>query len=375
MTVSSIPDEKSLATGWFLQGQVPPDGHPLRMTIAGNRFIVGRRLDSSLCLSDPSISKLHAEFFTTGESLYARDLGSTNGTYVNGIRIEGAVRVDECDIVQFANFEFIIGRISPDDGTRTQVSTVTEWMQTLTQFHRLLTEKALVPHFQPIVKLCDRQTIGYEVLARSILPGMVSPREMFEAAERANMAPALSVLCRQTGLEVAERLAPNVTIFVNTHPSERNDAGLLDSLYDMRRNCPHQPIVLELHEAALTAPADLVGFRRELQHLQIGLAYDDFGAGLSRLQELATVAPDYLKFDIGLIRQIHLSPQRQQIVAGLVRLALDLGIQPLAEGIECQQEADVCTQIGFTHAQGYFYGRPAPELSLVPPTEDWDMRI
>lgn len=80
--------------------------------------------------------------------------------------------------------------------------------------------------------------------------------------------------------------------------------------------------------------------------------------------ELAEVAPDFLKFDISLIRDIHLAPQCQQMVAGLVRLVRDLGIQPLAEGIEQQAEAEVCRHIGFTHAQGYFYGRPVPAESL-----------
>jgi EAL domain-containing protein (putative c-di-GMP-specific phosphodiesterase class I) len=98
--------------------------------------------------------------------------------------------------------------------------------------------------------------------------------------------------------------------------------------------------------------------------MQIGLAYDDFGAGQSRLQDLAEVAPDYLKFDMSLIRDIHLLTQRQQIVAGLVRLSLDLGIQPLAEGIENSAEAEVCRQIGFTHAQGYYYGKPTPHVCM-----------
>lgn len=365
MSASSIHHDAHLSTGWFLQGQLPPDGHSLRVCVTQDRFVVGRRPDSHLCLPDPSVSKVHAEFVSSGYRLYVRDRGSTNGTFVNGIRIHGEAQVDECDVVQFAQFEFIVGRINSEDSTRTQVSSVAEWMQTLTQFHRLLTERALVPHFQPIVQLGASHTIGYEVLARSILPGMVSPREMFEAAERANLAPALSVLCRQIGIEVAQRLAPNVTMFLNTHPSEQSEGDLLRSLEMLRESYPRQPIVLELHEAALTDPRRLEDFRKELTRLRIGLAYDDFGAGQSRLQELAIVAPDYLKFDIGLIREIHLSPQRQQIVAGLVRMARDLNIQPLAEGIESAAEAEVCEQMGFTHAQGYFYGRPAPELTVT----------
>ncbi|MDB5345725.1 MAG: hypothetical protein JWP89_4102 [Schlesneria sp.] len=360
----STHDEVSTAAGWFMQGQTPPNGYQTRIQIPNGRFQVGRRQDVNCCLLDNSISKLHAEFIASDFSLFVRDLASTNGTYVNGIRIRETVPIDECDIVQFAGFEFVVGRICVDQSTRTQVHSVTDWMQTLTQFHKLLSERALIPHFQPVVQLSDGQAIGYEILARSPLPGMVSPREMFDAAERTNQAERLSVMCRQTGIEVAQRLAPTTTMFVNTHPSETTEAALLRSLQALRDSAPSQPIVLELHEAALTHPRQLRGFRDALQDMQIGLAYDDFGAGQSRLQDLAEVAPDYLKFDMSLIRDIHLLTQRQQIVAGLVRLSLDLGIQPLAEGIENSAEAEVCRQIGFTHAQGYYYGKPTPHVCM-----------
>ena len=356
------PLSLSTASGWFLQGKIPPDGHVMRIPIPHGRFQAGRRPDVNLSLPDPSVSKLHAEFAATEYELRIFDLGSTNGTFVNGIRVDREAQIVEGDIVRLAGFEFIVGCVQLNDSGRTQVSSVSEWMQTLTQFHKLLTERALIPHFQPIVKLTNGQTIGYEVLARSILPGMATPRDMFEAAERTNMAENLSELCRQTGIETAQRLAATTPMFLNTHPSERAESGLLNSLKQLRAMAPTQPIVLELHEAAISNPRKIVEFRDALLELDIGLAFDDFGAGQSRLQELAEVAPDYLKFDMSLIRDIHHSTQRQQIVAGLVRMALDLNIQPLAEGVENEEESDICRQIGFTHAQGYYYGRPMSDI-------------
>lgn len=367
MLTSVHEDAVLTAVGWFLQGQIPPDGQQVRLPIPCGRFQVGRRPDLNCCLPHSSVSKLHAELIVNEFSLFIRDLGSTNGTFVNGIRIQDTVPVDECDIVQFAGFEFVIGRSSLDQTMRTQVHSAAEWQQTLTQFQKLVSERALVPHFQPIARLSDTYVVGHEVLARSPLPGMVSPREMFEAAERMNQAERLSVICRQAGIEVAQRLAPASTMFLNTHPSETAGTGLLQSLADLRASAPAQPIILELHEDALTQPRELASFRDALRDLQIGLAYDDFGVGQSRIQDLANAVPDYLKFDISLIRDIHLLPRRQQIVAGLVRLALDMGIWPLAEGIENAFEAEVCRQIGFTHAQGYFYGRPCAEF---PPADD-----
>ena len=101
--------------------------------------------------------------------------------------------------------------------------------------------------------------------------------------------------------------------------------------------------------------------RDALRDMDISLAYDDFGAGQARLLELTEVPPDYVKFDINLIRNIHLgNAGRQQTLQTLVRMVRELGIATLAEGIECAEEVEVCRQIGFDYAQGYYFGRPAP---------------
>jgi FOG: EAL domain len=106
--------------------------------------------------------------------------------------------------------------------------------------------------------------------------------------------------------------------------------------------------------------------RDTLQELDMGLAYDDFGAGQARLAELADVPPDYLKFDIGLIRNIHLAtPDRQRMLASLVRMVRELGTAALAEGVETADEHRVCQELGFELGQGFYYGKPAVAKSFA----------
>ena len=100
--------------------------------------------------------------------------------------------------------------------------------------------------------------------------------------------------------------------------------------------------------------------------MNIQIAYDDFGAGQNRLAELCNAAPDVLKFDMGLIRDIDKAPpERIKVLGSLVRIVLDLGVKPLAEGIENEAEAKVCKELGFTMAQGYYFGRPAPPSKFL----------
>lgn len=366
MTViaENMKDTES-STEWFIQSLSPAGGQSQRIPITNGRFQIGRRSDLQLCLPHSSVSKLHAELVATEVALFVRDLGSTNGTFVNGKRITDAMPISERDILHFAEFEFAVGRSQHESAMRTMVSSSCEWRGKLAQFHQLLAESAVVPYFQPIINFADRQTIGYEVLARSTVQGLSNPQEMFGAAEHFGMAARLSILCRENGVNTGSKLRKPAKLFLNTHPTETPKTGLIESLTNLRSSAPDTEIVVELHEAAVTNSKEIAEFRAVLRDLNMQLAYDDFGSGQARLVELSEVAPDYLKFDIGLIRDIHLAPTRQQVVASLVQIVRDLGIYPLAECIETPEEAEVCRQIGFTFAQGYLYGKPVPLESLV----------
>jgi EAL domain-containing protein (putative c-di-GMP-specific phosphodiesterase class I) len=143
--------------------------------------------------------------------------------------------------------------------------------------------------------------------------------------------------------------------------------GVLDSLRELREMVPDQPLTLELHEATVTDQRTMKELRSQLRALNISLAYDDFGAGQSRLIDLVQVPPDYLKFDIHMIRDLHLANTAQrQLVKTLVSMVRDFRIAPLAVGIECQEEHEVCKEIGFEFAQGYFFGRPTPINAVCP---------
>jgi EAL domain-containing protein (putative c-di-GMP-specific phosphodiesterase class I) len=95
--------------------------------------------------------------------------------------------------------------------------------------------------------------------------------------------------------------------------------------------------------------------------INVGLAFDDFGAGQARLFELAEAPPHYLKFDRRFVAGIDQAPtSRQRLVASLVAAARELMVLTVAEGVETQEEAAACERAGFSHAQGYYFGRPGP---------------
>jgi EAL domain-containing protein (putative c-di-GMP-specific phosphodiesterase class I) len=347
---------------WYLTTAAVGPGRVDFIEITTLPFRVGRRADLPLCVPRATISSQHAEFFEVAGELWIRDLHSTNGTYVNGKPVLYEERLAAGDLIQFADAAYRLALDTPQASSHTlhNFTVVCDKAASLAQFDKLMNERAVVPHYQPIVALSDRHVVGYEVLGRSNLQGLERPNEMFLAASQLNLESELSVMLRVAGIEHGANLPSKPTLFLNTHPAEIVTCGLLDSLRDLRAKFPDQPITLEVHEAAATSPQTMKQLRESLSALEMQLAYDDFGSGQSRLVELATVCPDIVKFDIKFVREIHLATRRQQqMLASLVRMVRELNIVALAEGVECEAEHEVIAEMGFELGQGYLYGKPA----------------
>lgn len=324
-------------------------------------FTIGRKPGCTLQLNSKTISSHHADLHIREGQLILVDRGSTNGTYVNGQRTTQPTVIQEDDLIQFADVAFRIRRDDHATNARTVAEDVCDRALALVQFDRMMENRLVTPFFQPIVSMANAETLGYEVLARSRLFGLETSAAMFDAAARLNMEVELSHMLRWEGVREGMNLPNPMCLYVNTHPLELQKCDLVESMRQLRTLSPDFPIVLEIHEAAVTEPAAIKELTNGIRDLNIGIAYDDFGAGQGRIAELGECPPDILKFDMSLIRNIdRTSPERQRMLASLVTIVKDLGVQALAEGVETEGEAEVCRQMGFDTAQGYYFGRPAP---------------
>ena len=357
----AISNPPAIATDihWQLSGQLSDDDPMRRITVDKSPFPIGRCADQALTIPCATVSGRHAQLTIQEGVLWVNDLGSTNGTFVNGVRIQDSCRLNHGDLVQFAQIVFRVGCDRMSTQSQTVQNDSGDQALALIQFDKLMTERAVAPHFQPIVTI-DGERIGYEILGRSRLFGLRDPQTMFMAASVLNLESELSRILRSEGVQSGESLPGDMILFANTHPTEINEPELLEfSLRELREGAPARPLVLEIHEATATRSDQMRRLRSVLEELQIGLAYDDFGAGQARLIELVDVPPDYLKFDMKLVQGLaSASVERQKMVERLVQMTSELGIVALAEGIEDQGDHEICRQIGFTHAQGYLYGKP-----------------
>ena len=336
------------------------------ISVDSELFTIGRRPGVNLQLASPRVSGRHAEVLLIGQHLFIRDLGSTNGTFVNRRRVKQPTPIGDGDHIEVADVEFKVEFRDPGRNTAGSAQKKTaqsldsfepDWI--LSQFEQLLREKAVVPFYQPIHDLRNRSIVGYEALARSAMCGLENPGLMFQTAQLVHREIELSMVCRFRAVEVARQLPAERRIFVNTHPQESLAVDVLPSVKQLRRDYPEVRLVVEIHEGTVQDPRSFREFSNELKELNVELAYDDFGAGRSRLVELVKAPPHFLKFDACLVRDIHLATAHQwKMMKILIDMAHDFPTIALAEGIESQEEAEACRDLGFDMAQGYYFGRP-----------------
>ena len=357
----SVP-ERAL---WFLTGRPQSDGTIQEIAVRSQSFSVGRHPENQFRLTNSTISAHHAELFYVAEDLFVRDLQSTNGTLINGCRIRTASGLRDGDTLHFGTAMFTVRRRGSGLSTATVTTDILQEAAGHLNFDKLLGDPALRPFYQPIVRLENQETVGYEVLARSQLVGLENPATMFRVAAERGSEAMLSSLSRYLGVYASRKFAVTAPLYLNTHPVELNRPELLDSLSMLRNKFPGTAITIEIHEGSITSTEFLRDFRTELNDLNMSLAYDDFGSGQARLLELIDVPPDVLKFDMKFVRGIaDATAERRRMIQSLVDLVRSLDVTPLAEGIETEEEALVCRDLGFDLAQGYFYGRPCPAVTF-----------
>lgn len=229
---------------------------------------------------------------------------------------------------------------------------------------------AITMAFQPIVDVATGQVFAYEALVRGV-DGQ-SAAEVLSGVD-ADMIYKFDQACRVKAIELAGTLLPRggtAKLSINFMPNAvyEPNACIRASLAAARR-VGFDPGRLMFEFTEDERMRDVAHVRNIVEAYRargFTTAIDDFGAGYAGLGLLADLRPDMLKLDMALVRGIDGSATRRTIVAGVARMAEELGIACIAEGIETAAELDALRAIGIRLCQGYLLARPLTEkLPLV----------
>jgi EAL domain-containing protein (putative c-di-GMP-specific phosphodiesterase class I) len=357
----------SAATFW-LERDIPGK-EPERVNLERLPFTVGRNESCDYQILSSRVSREHAEFVREGGILRVRDLKSTNGTFVNGQRIEEH-RLTDGDLVVIADvhFSFHTNREDSVRKTVTQVmdhqpaagereeDAVADLIHAVRRMNETLLHRATRNRFQPLYDLVENRCIGYEAVPRPQLPGEASTTQQVLDATDCRLTERMCQLHRLIAAEHFARL-PNATLlFVKLQPAEVGADLLPESLSRLAEVAGGRKIVAEIPDSAVVDIPYFREFRDRLRDLGIGAAYDGFAGSPHQIKAQADFAPDYIKLSAALTRGIDKSVQRQQQMKALVEATRELNVQLIAVGVHSENEARTCRELGCRMGQGEHFG-------------------
>lgn len=348
-------------------------------------FTVGRRPENDAQISRPDVSGLHAAFRKNNGAWIISDNKSTNGTFVNGQRIAEPVSLKIGDVIHFATKGYqIVPKIERLDGmVSTTVLADSSDIQGMVDLLKIVNDQRTYPHFQPIIDLATRACVGWEALGRATATsGPILPASLFRLAGQSKFESKLSMRFRESARFCVEcghcwKGQPGEMLFINLHPAEIHDESFLRSLEEFSKSKLRERyrVILEMPESWVCNTQEMQVLVKQIRALGMLVAYDDFGAGQSRIPDLITVPPDFLKLDRQLIASLSAHRVKHSLVKAIVDACRALHVTTLGEGIETEDELTACIDMGIDLGQGFHLSRPLPAYELfgtdretLPPT-------
>jgi diguanylate cyclase (GGDEF)-like protein/PAS domain S-box-containing protein len=232
-------------------------------------------------------------------------------------------------------------------------------------------------HYQPIVRLADREMIGVEALVRWEHPtlGPIPPSDFIPLAEESGLVVALGRWVLDQACADLSRWQRRWTpahrqplhMAVNVSPRQLQSDDFLEMVDDAlaRHHLDPSTLTLEITESVLVQDSLEVMARLDALHARgITLALDDFGTGYSSLSYLHRFPIQTLKIDRSFVNGLGDDPERTSILTAIVSLAVGLGLSTVAEGIEHESQARQLDAMHCDYGQGFHLGRPMPADAL-----------
>ena len=240
------------------------------------------------------------------------------------------------------------------------------------RLHHALPAGQLFLQYQPQVRLTDFSLQGVEALLRWRQPdvGVVSPAVFIPVAEETGLileiGPwVLEEACRQGVLWLRD--CRPIRIGVNVSAAQFASLGFAESVEICleRTGLPPELLELEVTESVVLTDFDVT--TRHLQRLRergVRIALDDFGTGHSSLAYLQELPVDRVKIDRAFLRNVD-SPTPRGLLANIIGMAHDLGLEVIGEGAETGEQVAVLRELNCNEVQGFALGRPMLPADLI----------
>jgi EAL domain-containing protein (putative c-di-GMP-specific phosphodiesterase class I)/AmiR/NasT family two-component response regulator len=242
-----------------------------------------------------------------------------------------------------------------------------EWLQTESRNDRIAVMKGAIAKgpemvFQPIVDLKTSRPVGFEALAR--FDSEVPPDRWFAEAWSLGLGIELELAAINRAFEHFELFQSDEFLAVNASPAAMLDERFFDAVI----NHGHDRVVVEVTEHQPVASyEDLNVVCKSLRGEGIRIAIDDAGAGYASFHHILMLAPDIIKIDMSLTRDIDHDPVKGALAVSLLQFSQKAHSTVIAEGIETEAELHTLRALDVPWGQGFHIARPDHAANAVRP--------
>lgn len=230
--------------------------------------------------------------------------------------------------------------------------------------------------FQPIVDIHTGKTYGVEALIRNYEKAKFrSIDDIFDTAVKEQILYKIDIKLREIAIRKFSKItfANKIRIFYNIDNrleftknfNTQNTKNILEKL-----NLTDSNICFEISEKTHANFNELMNFQAfsHYKNQNYNIAIDDFGVGLSGFKLLYYSEPDFIKIDKFFIYEISKNTKKQLFVQSIVKIAQNMGIKTIAEGIESKEDFITCKALGCNMAQGFYIQKPTLNIENIKKT-------
>jgi diguanylate cyclase (GGDEF)-like protein/PAS domain S-box-containing protein len=265
------------------------------------------------------------------------------------------------------------GRIVPfNDSLRARLQ---HRLETENELRTALQRDELRVHYQPIVDVASLTIKGFEALVRWQHPdrGLLAPAEFVPVAEDTGLIAAIDMWVLQAAADQVlawdDSATKELYVAVNLSADDLVDPTIPDRIADIIGATGIDPnrIHIEVTETALIEhPAQATAALQQMSLRGTKIALDDFGTGCSSLAHIKTMPLTHIKIDRSFTEGLGINATDTAIIESTVKLAHDLGLTVVAEGVETAAQLVAVKALGCDLVQGYHLGHPQPPEQLDP---------
>ncbi len=238
---------------------------------------------------------------------------------------------------------------------------------------RLLTESTVEVFFQEMISMSDQTLMGLEGFCRvhnGVKP--IGADRAFAFSRTEEERSDLDGIFRQKVLEGFKSLAnsiPEVALFLNFEASQLDEggAGSIPILEDVERmGIDPGRVAIEVAESGVESADALIEFAKKIRRQGFLIALSGAGSVTSSIDRVFSLKPDVVKIDMEVVRGIDGSARKGEIFRGLAGMSHRVGALVVALGVEREEEAIRCLDLGADILQGFFFGLPFSAGTDVP---------